>query len=137
MTSIASYATSTNVYEQPSYPEHYWPVVGQQPQYYHSHLSSQSGPFTGMMASEVSPAIPIPSSGEYTFFFETLRNRVLTNRDQPRSTTGGITRAGHPTTRSTWWVLKFDHPYPTPLTPSHRGTHKVPISSTLVGPGLS
>ena len=65
--STTSYQTSTNGYEQPSYPGHCWPVIGQQPQYHHSRLSNQGGSFASTMASETSPVIPIPSSGKHVF----------------------------------------------------------------------
>ena len=53
------------------------------------------------MGSDVSTAVPTLSSGKYLFPYETLSGRVLTNREQYRSTTGGIARAGPQLARRT------------------------------------
>jgi hypothetical protein len=99
--SSASYATWVDGYGQPSYSGHYWPAAGQQAQSYHSGFSSRDDSFASTVASETSTVVPIPSSGKYLFYFSTLRNRVLTDHDQSRSTTGGLTGADPLPARST------------------------------------
>jgi hypothetical protein len=100
--SAAWLETQTNGYGQPSYTEQYWPAVGQQAQPYHSGFSSHDSFFANTVAPETSTAIPAPSSGKSLFSFETSKNKVLTNCDQSRSTTGGSTRADPRPARPTW-----------------------------------
>ena len=100
--SAASFETQTNGYGQPSYTEQYWPAVGQQTQPYHSGFSSHDIFFASTVASETSTAIPAPSSGKSLLYFETSKNKVLTDCDQSSSTTGGPTRAGPRLARPMW-----------------------------------
>ena len=99
--SATSYETRTNGYGQPSYTEQYWPTVGQQAQPYHSGFSSHDSFFANTVAPET-PTAPAPSSGESLFYSETSKDKMLTDRDQSSSTTGGSTRTDPRPARPMW-----------------------------------
>jgi len=63
-------------------------------------------------------------------------NRVLTDHEQFRSTTGGLTRVGPLPAHFTQQVFELDYPYPTLLTPSHSRMTIPRINRVLVRPGL-
>jgi len=90
--------TSVTSYTPPAqgllFPVQYWPETDPYTQSYHSGVMSRDNSFSGAVASEVSTAAPTLSSCKYLFPHEASKNRVLTDRDQCRSTTGGIARAG-------------------------------------------
>ena len=102
MASATSYETQANGYGQPSYTEQYWPAVGQQAQSYYSGFSGYDSYFASTVAPETSTAIPTPSSGKSLLYFETSKIKMLTDRDQSRSTTGGSTRADPRPARPMW-----------------------------------
>ena len=95
-----SHVAQTYGYGQPPFPVHYWSATGPQAQSY-SGIVSRDNSFAGMVESEASTVVPTPSGGKHLFSDETLRNRVLTDREQPRSATGGTTGADHPPARFT------------------------------------
>ncbi|KAF9646524.1 hypothetical protein BDM02DRAFT_3118449 [Thelephora ganbajun] len=80
--SATSYATHVDGYGQPSYSEYQWPAVGHQAEFYHTGFLNRDTSFAETVASEASTVVP-------------------TDREQFRSTTGGITRTGNQTARST------------------------------------
>ena len=102
---LASSATShiarTHGYGQQQFPGYHWPMTGPYDQPYGSGIASRDNFFAETVALEASTVVPAPSSGKHLFSDETLRNRVLTDRKQARSTTGEIAGAGRPPARST------------------------------------
>lgn len=100
VTSVNPYEAQSHSHGEPSFPEYYWPVTGQYTQSRRSEVLSRDNSFANIVASEAPTEISAPSSGEYLFFYETLKNRVLTDRKQHRSITGEITRADYPPARS-------------------------------------
>jgi len=132
VTSATPYDTQAHNDGALSFPEYYWPATDLHPQYHGPGTASWENPFTSTAAPEASTMVPGPNSGEY--FYETSMSRVLTDRGQYRSTTGG-TRVGRQLVCSmTWQVSELDHPSTTRLTPLHR-TCKRRINTVLVGPG--
>ena len=96
-----AYQSQTGGYGQSHYSGYYQPSVDQWPQYGHSGSSSQGDLYTGSTMLGTQAVLPIPISSKDTFSSETLRNRVLTIREQLRSATGETTRADPLPTRST------------------------------------
>ena len=101
LASSATQVAQTHGYGQPSFPGQYWSMTGPYTQPYCPGIMSRDNSFSGMAGSGASTVVPTPSGGKHLFSDETLRNRVLTDREQPRSATGGTTGAGHPLARFT------------------------------------
>ena len=87
-TSVTPYHAQAQRHWQPSFPEEYWPITNRYTQSHHSGMVNRENAFAGMAA-------PTPSSGKHLFSDGALRNLVLTDCKQTRSTTGETTRAGH------------------------------------------
>ncbi|KAF9645112.1 hypothetical protein BDM02DRAFT_3120722, partial [Thelephora ganbajun] len=66
--SVTPYSTQTDGYGQPSFPGHYWPIMGQYAQSYHSGIMSRDNSFASAVASEPSMVVPIPSSAPLDYW---------------------------------------------------------------------
>ena len=88
---------------QPPYPEYCEPTGDLYAQSHYSGAADWDNSFADAMALQAPAVLPTPGGCEYLFFsFETLSDRVLTDHEQSRSTTGGRIRAGNSPVGSTW-----------------------------------
>ena len=100
--SAGSYGMQTTGHDYLSYPEHYWPVTGRYAQSSRPGIVSRDDSFASTVTlSEAPTVIPSPSSSKCFLLVGASKNRVLTNREQSRSTAGEPMRAAHPPPRST------------------------------------
>ena len=83
---------------------------------------------TNTTTSEASTIVQAPSRSKPLFLFSLVRDKILTDHKQSRSTTGGIARANNSQARSTQ--------NPIPLAPPYNNTRMLRTSTALVLPGL-
>jgi len=97
MSSAAPYPTPALEYGQSPFPGHYWPITAPYTQPY-GPGTSRDYPFASTAVTEAPTMVPTSSSSNFSL---TLRNRILTDHEQLRSTTGGPMIADYPPARST------------------------------------
>ena len=97
---IASSTSELDGYGQLSNPNTSTPKVDRQSQSTYPDYLSQDTLLAGrMMGSEASTIIPGPSNGKDLLYFAGIERGVLTDHEQPRSTTGRRTRTSPPRAR--------------------------------------